>query len=60
MTKQEEFNRIKAVIENPKNTFQHLEVISVMVEMFQDRNQESKLSMVLLELLSELELKLLK
>jgi hypothetical protein len=60
MTKQQEFNRIKAVIENPKNELKHLDSIKVMVNEFFNKYDGHNLSSLLMEKFMELELKLLK
>ncbi len=57
MTKQQKFNKIAAVIKNPKNTGLHLGPIKVMVEMFADEYKGSNLSEVLIQRFIELEKK---
>lgn len=54
MTKQEEFNRIKAVIENPKNTSKHLGTIRTMIDNFQDKHGIVRLTLRLKELQTDL------
>ena len=43
MTAQDEFNRIKKVIENPKNKLEHLEGIKKMVYTFSEKFKGNKL-----------------
>ena len=44
MTKQEEFNRIKAVLENKENNANHLEALRIKVNNFRIKYKESNLS----------------
>lgn len=60
MTKQEEFNRIKVIIENPENKLVHLKSIECQVFIFFNKYDGHNLSSLLMEKFIELELKLLK
>jgi len=58
MTRQEEFNRIKAVIEHPENSFLHIHGIGNMIRTFRARYKNSNLGIQLekkkLELIKKL------
>ena len=60
MTKQQEYNRIKTVIDHPENKLNHLEAIIIKVETFGLKNNWCNLSLKLKTNILELELKLLK
>lgn len=49
-TKQDEFNRIKAIIENPKNNSLHVVAIGNLVRNFAKKHGDSKLSNSLMKL----------
>jgi hypothetical protein len=57
MTKQQEFNRIKIIIENPKNKLEHLEGINNIVLAFVLKNDSCNLTSLLIKKYEELESK---
>ena len=54
MTKQEEFNWIRKIIENPKNKSQHLEVVRKLIDSFEAKYGLIPLTLGLKKLQTEL------
>ena len=60
MSKQQKYNRLKSILENKENRFEHLNSLRIMVNNFRNEFKTSVLSDSLNTKFSELESKLLK